>query len=92
MVGPEEALKGGATRALGGCERRPAAQEVTKERRLFLLKPLQDVWEGVFEGTGQAVGETDLVADQSLAGCDELRQDAHGGALGAEGGEAGHDV
>jgi hypothetical protein len=87
VVGPAEALKGGATCERGGFEGRPAAQEVTKERRIFLLKPLQDVWEGVFEGTGQAVGETDVVADQSLTVFDALRQGAHGGALGAEGGQ-----
>ena len=87
VMGPEEALKGGATCELGGFEGRPAAQEVTKDRRIFLLKPLQDVWEVVFEGTGQAVGETDCVADQSPTVFDALRQGAHGGALGAEGGK-----
>jgi hypothetical protein len=72
---------------LGGCEGRPAAQAVTKERRLVLLQPLQDVWEGVCEGTGQAVGEPDLVADQAPTVCDAWRQGAPGGAVGAEGGQ-----
>ena len=87
VVGPEEALKGGATRELGGFEGWPAAQEVTKDRRIFLLKPLQDVREGVCEGTGQAVGATHVVADQAPAVFHEWRQGAHGGALGGEWGE-----
>ena len=33
------------------------------------------------------MGQTDFVADQATAVLDELRQGAHGGALGAEGGE-----
>jgi hypothetical protein len=41
----------------------------------------------VFEGTSQAVGQTDFVADQATAMLDELRQGAHGGTLGAEWGE-----
>ena len=40
VVGPEEAFQGSATRELGGFEGRPAAQEVTKDRRIFLGKPL----------------------------------------------------
>src|SRR5215510_12229375 len=43
--------------------------------------------EVVYERTGQAVGQTDFVADQATAVLDELRQGAHGGALGAEGGK-----
>jgi hypothetical protein len=85
--GSEEALKGGATCALCRVERRPAAQEVAKDRGSFVLKPRQDVGKGVFQGTGQAVGQTDCVADQAPAMFDELRQGAHGGALGAERGE-----
>jgi hypothetical protein len=38
----------------------------------------------VFEGTGQAVGETHFVADQAPAVFDELRQGTHRGALGGE--------
>ncbi len=48
VVGPEEALKGGATRELRGFEGRPAAEEVAKDRRIFLLKPLQDMRESSF--------------------------------------------
>ena len=85
VVGAEEALQGGAARELRGFEGRPAAEEVTKDRGIFVLKPLQDLREVVFEGTGEAVGEPHFVADQAAAVFDELREGAHGGALGVEG-------
>ena len=84
VVGPEEALQGGAAGELRGVERRPAAQDVAKERRIFLVKPVQDMREGVFERTGQAVREADCVTDQAPAVRDEWRQGAPGGALGGE--------
>jgi len=87
VVGTEEALKGGAPRELGGCEGGPAAEEVAQDGGVLLLKPLQDMRQGVFEGTGQAMRQTDCVADQAPAVCDELRQGAHRRALGGEGGE-----
>jgi hypothetical protein len=87
VVGTEEAFHSGAACELHGFEGGPAAEEVAKEHGIFLWKPLQDLWEVVFEGTGQAVGQTDFVADQATAVLDELRQGAHGGALGAERGE-----
>jgi hypothetical protein len=43
VVGPEEALQGGATCELCCFERRPAAQDVAKDRGIFVLKPPQDV-------------------------------------------------
>ena len=60
VVGTEEALQGGAARELRGFEGRPAAEEVAKDRRIFLLKPLQDVREVVFERTGQAIASDGL--------------------------------
>ena len=84
VVGTEEAFQSGAACELHGFEGGPAAEEVAKEHGIFLLKPLQDLREVVFEGTGQAVGQTDFVADQATAVLDELRQGAHGGALGAQ--------
>jgi hypothetical protein len=54
-VDPEEPFQGGAARELRGFEGRPAAEEVAKDRRIFLRKPLQDLWKVVFEGPGQAV-------------------------------------
>ena len=50
VVGPEEALQSGATCELRGFEGRPAAQEVAKDRRIFLLKPLQHLRESSFSG------------------------------------------
>ena len=43
--------------------------------------------EVVFEGTGQAIRQTDFVADQAPAVFNELRQGAHRRALGGEGRE-----
>src|SRR5215467_5634502 len=87
VVSPEEPFQSGAARKLRGFESGPAAEEVTKDRGIFVRKPVQDLWKVVFEGTGQAVGQTDFVTDQAPAVLDELRQGAYGGALGAEGGE-----
>jgi hypothetical protein len=84
VVGPEEAGQGRATRALGAFEGRPAAQEVTKDRRLLLLKPLEDMRAGVFERTGHAVGQTDFGTAQATVVLDEVRSGAPGGAWGAE--------
>ena len=84
MVVAEEGLQGGAAGELRGCEGGPAAQKVTKDVGIFVLKPLQHVREIVFQGTGQAVGHPDFVADHATAVFDELRQGAHGGALRGE--------
>ena len=83
-MGTKEALKGGAPRELGGFEGGPAAEEVAKDGGVFLLKPLQDMGEVVFEGTGQAIRATDFVADQAPTVFDELCQGAHRRALGGE--------
>jgi hypothetical protein len=87
VVGTEKALQGGATRELDGLQGRPAAEEVAKERRIFVLEPLQDVGEVVFERTRQAMREPDVVADEAPAVCDALRQGAHLGALRDKGEE-----
>ncbi len=84
VVGPEAVLQGGATRELCGFEGVPAAEDVAKDHRLFLLKPLQDMREGVLQRTGQAMRETDCVADQATAVFDELFQGPHSGAWGGE--------
>ena len=85
VVGTEAACQSGAACAWCGFAGGPAAEDVAKDRGIFLGKPWQDLWKGVFERTGQAVGQTDCVADQAPAGLDAWRQGAHGGALGAEG-------
>src|SRR4029450_3807319 len=85
--GTEEAFQRGAAGDLGRFEGGPAAEAVAKDRGIFLGKPLQNLWKVVFEGTRQAVGQTDFVADQGRAVLDALRQGAPGGALGGEWGE-----
>ena len=87
VVGTEEAFQSSTACELRGFEGGPAAEEVAKDRGIFLGKPVQDLRKVVFERTGQAVGQPDFVADQAPAVLDELRQGAHGGALGAERGE-----
>src|SRR5438132_316253 len=84
VVGTEDAFHRGAACELRGFEGRPAAEAVAQDRGSCLGKPLQDLWQVVFARPGQAVGQTDVVADQATAVRDEWRQGAHGGAWGAE--------
>src|SRR5262245_12950290 len=51
VVSPAEPFQSGAARKLRGFERWPAAEEVTKDRCIFVGKPVQDLWKVVFEGT-----------------------------------------
>jgi len=85
VVDPEEPFQGGAARALRGLKGRPAAEDVAQDRRIFLGKPLQDLWKGVLEGPGQAVRRTDCVPDETPTVCDEWCEGTHGGALGLQG-------
>ena len=87
VVGTAKALQGGATREVGGFEGGPAAEQGAKARRIFLLKPLQDGREGVFQRTGQAMRASDFVTDQAPAMFDEWSQRAQRRALGGEGGK-----
>jgi hypothetical protein len=87
VVGTAEAFHSGAACAWRRFAGGPAAEDVAKDRGLFLGKPWQDLWQVVVERTGQAVGQTDLVADEAPAVLDAWRQGAQGGALGAEWGE-----
>jgi hypothetical protein len=87
VVGTEKALQGGATCEWCGFQGRPAAEAVAKDRRIFVLQPLQDVGEVVFERTRQAMRQPDCVADEAPAVCHELRQGAHLRALRDKGGE-----
>ena len=86
VVGTAKALQGGATCEWGGLQGRPAAAAVAKDRRLLVLKPLQDVGEGVFERTRQALRPPACVADEALAVCNEWRHGAPRGAWRAKGG------
>jgi hypothetical protein len=86
-VRPEQGFEGRAARELHRFEGGPVAQDVANEHRILLLKPLEDVGEVVFERTGQAIRQPDVVADQATAVCHELCQGAHAGALRGEWGE-----
>jgi hypothetical protein len=52
VMRPEEPFQGRAAREGRGFEGRPAAEAVTKDRRIFLRKPLQNLRKVVFAGTG----------------------------------------
>jgi hypothetical protein len=77
--------RGGAARKLGGFEGRPLGEEVAEQQSIFVLKPLQDMREVVFQGTREAIGDAHFVADHTAAMFDELRQGTHRGALGVKG-------
>jgi hypothetical protein len=85
VMGAEEVLKGGATRALHGCEGGPWGEEVAEHGGVVIVEPLEDMGAGVFEGTGEAIGERHVVADQAAALCDELFEGTPRGALGGAG-------
>ena len=84
---PEAGFQGRAAGAWRRFERGPTAQEVAKERRIFVVKPLQDLWEGVCERTGKASGATACGTDEATTRRNTWRQGAHGGAVGGERGE-----
>ena len=87
VVGTKEAFQSGTACELRGFEGGPAAEEVAKDRGIFLGKPVQDLWEVVFERTGQAVGQPDFVADQAPAPSTSRAKARMVGLWGAEGGE-----
>src|SRR2546428_607124 len=84
MVVAEEGLKGRAARELGSFESGPAAEEVAKKERVFVLKPLQRMREIVFQGAREPIGKPHFVADHAATMFDELCEGTHGGALRIE--------
>jgi hypothetical protein len=83
--GAQEALKGGATRALHGCAGGPWGKEVAENGGIVLVDPWEAMGRGGFEGPGEAMGETPVVAEQTTARFDEWFEGPHVGALGVEG-------
>jgi hypothetical protein len=81
----EEAFQGGATGELHRFEGGPLSQKVAEDDRVLVVKPLEDVREVVFQGTGQAIGEAHFVANEAAAMLDELLKGTHFGALRGEG-------
>src|SRR5262245_18821773 len=80
MVVAEEGLQGRAARALGRFESGPAAEEVAKKARVFVLTPVQRMRERVFQGAREPMGQPHCVADHAATMCDELGEGTHGGA------------
>jgi hypothetical protein len=84
VVVAEEGLKGRAPCELCRFEGRPATQKVTKDRGVFILKPLQHVRKIIFQGTRETIGDPHAVVDHTAAVFDALCQGAHRGALWLE--------
>jgi hypothetical protein len=80
----EEAFQGGATGELHGFEGGPLSQKVAEDDRVLVVKPLEDVREVVFQGTGEAIGEAHVVANEAAAMVDEWLEGTHVGALRGE--------
>jgi hypothetical protein len=74
-----------ASRQLGGFEGRPLGEEIAEDGGVFVVEPWEDVREVVLQGTGQAIREAHVVADQTAAMVAKLFEGTHGGALGLEG-------
>ena len=85
MMGVEETLQRSAARQLSGFEGWPWGEKVTKERGVFVLKPVQDVRAGVFQRPGAAGGGAHCVADPTATMCDKWLKRTQRGALGGEG-------
>ncbi len=87
MRGVEEALAGRAARELNGVEGRPWGEDVAEDGGVFVVEPWEDRREVVCQGTGEAMGATYVVADQTTAMFAEWFEGTYGGALGGEGWE-----
>ncbi len=85
MRGAAEALEGRAARELNGVEGRPLGEDVAEDGGVFVVEPLADRRAVVVQGTGEAIGETYVVADQTTARFDAWFEGTYGGALGVEG-------
>jgi hypothetical protein len=77
-------LQGRAACELGGFESRPWGENVAEQQGVFVPKPWQDVREGVLQRTREAMRDAHVVADQTAAMVDELRQSTHCWALGVQ--------
>ncbi len=84
VVVAEAGLKGRAPCEWCRFEGRPATQNVTKDRGVFLLKSLPHVRKIIFQGPRETMGDPHAVVDHTAAVCNELFQSAHRGALWLE--------
>jgi hypothetical protein len=71
MMGGEEARAGSAARERHGFEGRPWGEEVAEAGGVCVVEPLADMGEVVVQGTGEAIREPYVVADQTTAMVDE---------------------
>ena len=85
MVLAKEGLQGRAACQLGSLQGWPAAEKVTKDDGVFVLKPLEHLRAIVFQGAGEPMGDPHFVANHTPAVFNELCQSTHGGALRLEG-------
>jgi hypothetical protein len=65
--------------------RKKPSEEVAEHGGGFIVGPLEGMGEVIFSGTGEAIGEAHLVADQTVARFGEWFEGPHRGALGVEG-------
>src|SRR2546425_1670783 len=84
MVIAKEGLQGGPPGQLCRFEGGPAAQKVTENTGIFILKPLQHLREIVLQGTGEAVRDPHFISDHTAPVFDELCECAHGRTLWLE--------
>jgi hypothetical protein len=84
VVVAKEGFQGRAPREWHRLQRWPAAQKVTEEARVFVLKPLQRLRDIVLQGTGEAMSHPHLIPDQAATVFDELFEGAYGRTLRLE--------
>src|SRR5215510_3557051 len=81
MVLAKEGLQERAAGQLSSLQSGPAAEKVTKNDRVFVLKPLEYLREIVFQGACETIGDPHFVSNHAPAVFNELGQSTHGGAL-----------
>jgi len=78
----EAAFQGRASRQLYGLAGRPWGEDVAEDGGILVVEPWQHLRKVVFQGTGQAIREAHVVADQAAAMFHALCEGAHGRTLG----------
>jgi hypothetical protein len=81
MVVVKAGRQGGPPGQLCRCEGRPTAQKVTENVGIFVLKPLQHVWERVLERTGEAMGAPHFIPDDAATVFDQWCEGTPGRTL-----------
>jgi hypothetical protein len=77
-------FKGAAPGQLGGFERGPLTQKVTKQHRILIRTPLEDLRERSLQRTGQSVCYPNPIGHQSATVFNQLSQGSHLGTLRRE--------